>query len=150
EPAAGPAAARPGAPRPYRRRTVSPSPVFDPYTLFDELERQRISYVVIGGFARVAHGSAETTHGLGIVPSLREEDPPRLSRALETLEAGEPALAERLAPTDELATRTRAGELRIVPTPWGTRGYDDLRRRAVRENLGRGLRPSIASLVDCV
>jgi hypothetical protein len=45
---------------------------------------------------------------------------------------------------------TRAGKLRIVPEPWGTRGYDDLRIRAFRENLGRGVRPQVASIVDCV
>ena len=32
--------------------------------------------------------------------------------------------------------------------PAGTRGYDDLRRGASREYLGRGLRPSIASTGD--
>jgi hypothetical protein len=31
-----------------------------------------------------------------------------------------------------------------------TRGYDDLRIRATRENLGQGARPAIASIVDCV
>ena len=36
----------------------------------------------------------------------------------------------------------------MVPTPWGTRGYDDLRIRANRENLGQAVRPSIASVVD--
>jgi hypothetical protein len=34
--------------------------------------------------------------------------------------------------------------------PWGTRGYDGLRIRANRENLGHGIRPPIASLADCV
>ena len=43
---------------------------------------------------------------------------------------------------------TRAGELKLVPEPAGTRGYDDLRRRADREPLGRGLRPQIASTDD--
>jgi hypothetical protein len=43
---------------------------------------------------------------------------------------------------------TRAGELKLVPEPAGTRGYDDLRRRADREPLGRGLRPQIASIDD--
>jgi hypothetical protein len=37
-----------------------------------------------------------------------------------------------------------------VREPWGTRGYDDLRIRAFRENLGRGARPQVASQVDCV
>jgi hypothetical protein len=41
-----------------------------------------------------------------------------------------------------------AGELKIVPEPEGTRGYDDLRRAATREPLGRGLRPSVASTGD--
>ncbi len=43
---------------------------------------------------------------------------------------------------------TRAGELKLVPEPAGTRGYDDLRRRAGREPLGRGLRPQVASADD--
>ena len=47
-----------------------------------------------------------------------------------------------------LELATDAGELKIVPEPAGTRGYDDLRRRASREPLGRGLRPSVASLDD--
>jgi hypothetical protein len=42
----------------------------------------------------------------------------------------------------------RAGELKLVPEPAGTRGYDDLRRRATREPLGRGLRPQVASSDD--
>jgi hypothetical protein len=45
---------------------------------------------------------------------------------------------------------TSLGKLgfRPVPEPAGTRGYDDLRRRADREPLGRGLRPQIASADD--
>ena len=47
-----------------------------------------------------------------------------------------------------LELQTDAGELKIVPEPDGTRGYDDLRRRARREPIGRGLRPSVASPDD--
>ena len=43
---------------------------------------------------------------------------------------------------------TPHGELRVVPLPVGTRGYDDLRRAAVREPLGQGLRPAVASKGD--
>jgi len=129
---------------------VSKEPPFDPYALLAALERERVSYVVVGAFARVVHGTAETTDGLDVVPSLREENLRRLGRALEELEAPEPALAEALATSEPVAARTRAGELRIVPEPWGTRGYDDLRLRTFRENLGRGARPQVASLVDCV
>jgi hypothetical protein len=123
---------------------------FDPYELFAALDRERIAYVVVGGFARVVHGSGEVTDGLDIAPSLREENVRRLGRALEELGRGPAPLAEQLATGEPMTARTRAGELRIVPEPWGTRGYDELRRRASRENLGRGVRPSIASVVDCV
>jgi hypothetical protein len=47
-----------------------------------------------------------------------------------------------------LELSTDAGELKVVPEPAGTRGYDDLRRRAQRQPLGQGLRPSVASVDD--
>jgi len=47
-----------------------------------------------------------------------------------------------------LELQTAHGELKIVPEPIGTRGYDDLRRAANREPLGRGVRPSVASIGD--
>lgn len=127
---------------------MSGQPPFDPYALLAALDRERVSYVVVGGFARVVNGSGETTRGLDIVPSLRDENLRRLARALEQLEA--PLEADKLGSAEPVTASTRAGELRIVPTPWGTRGYDDLRRRADRESLGRGLRPAVASVVDCV
>jgi hypothetical protein len=46
--------------------------------LLDALNGERVSYVVVGGFARVVHGSGETTAALDIVPSLREENLRRL------------------------------------------------------------------------
>ena len=96
------------------------------------------------------HGSGEVTDGLDIVPSLRDENLRRLGNVLNELDASEPGLSERAASLEPVAAQTRAGELRIVPQPWGTRGYDDLRIRANRENLGRGTRPAVASVVDCV
>jgi hypothetical protein len=47
-----------------------------------------------------------------------------------------------------LELETDGGELKLVAEPAGTRGYDDLRRRANREPLGHGLRPSVASVDD--
>jgi hypothetical protein len=129
---------------------VSKQPPFDPYAIFAALERERVAYVVVGGFARIVHGSAETSDGLDLVPSLREENLRRLGRVLKELKAPHSDLAEHVARSEPLTACTSAGELRIVPDPWGTRGYDDLRIRAVRENLGRGARPQVASLVDCV
>jgi hypothetical protein len=124
---------------------------FDPHALFDALERHRVSYVVVGAFARIVHGSGEVTEGLDIVPSLREENVRRLSRALDELAPSAPADAagtEALSAGGPVTVRTAAGTLTLVPQPWGTRGYDDIRIRGNRENLGRGVRPQIASLVD--
>jgi hypothetical protein len=127
--------------------------VFDPYALLQALERQRVTYIVIGALGRVIHGSDELTDGLDIVPSTRDENLRRLALALDELNARRPdgkapVLERDLAREPLLELETDAGELKIVPAPAGTRGYDDLRRRAVREPLGHGLRPSIASVDD--
>jgi hypothetical protein len=132
-----------------------PQPSFDPYTLLAALERRRVAYVLIGGFARIIQGTDELTHGLDLTPSLRAENLRRLSLALAELEAQR---ADRRALVLEEATfreqpvialRSPHGELNLVPEPAGTRGgYDDLRRAATREPIGKGLRPRVASIAD--
>jgi hypothetical protein len=47
-----------------------------------------------------------------------------------------------------LELSTDAGGLTLVPEPAGTRGYDDLRRRARQQPLARGLWPRVASADD--
>lgn len=130
-----------------------PEYVFDPIAVLRALERQRVTYIVIGALGRVIHGSDELTDGVDIVPSTREENLRRLGLALDDLNArrpdGKPAALERdLSRQAVLELRTDSGELKIVPEPAGTSGYDDLRRAATREPLGHGLRPSVASLGD--
>jgi hypothetical protein len=131
------------------------APRFDPYAILEALEGRRVAYVLIGGFARVVQGTEELTRGLDLAPSLRAANVARLELALDDLEAvrfdGEPRALDlatiRNEPVIEL--RGRGGELKIVPEPAGTRGgYDDLRRAASREPLGRGLRPAVASIGD--
>lgn len=90
---------------------------FDPYELLAALDRERVSYVMIGGFARVVHGSGEVTVGLDIAPSLRDENLRRLDRALDQLRVADPALVEQLSSREPVTAETRAGELRIVPEP---------------------------------
>jgi hypothetical protein len=127
--------------------------LFDPYALLQALEGQRVTYVIVGGLGRVLHGSDELTDGLDVVPSMREENLRQLGLALEELNARRPdgkrLVFERdLTRQPVLELQTDAGELKIVPEPAGTRGYDDLRRRASREPIGHGLRPSVASPDD--
>lgn len=117
---------------------------FDPRTLLGVLDRHRVSFVLIGGLARVIEGADEITGGVDITPSTRPENLERLAEALDELGVGQTDLhADR--PT---AVATPHGELQVVPVPAGTRGYDDLRRAAVREPLGQGLRPAVASKGD--
>jgi hypothetical protein len=131
-----------------------PASKFDPYGLLQALDEHRVTYIVVGGFARVLQGTEEITRGLDIVPSTRAENVRRLDGALRDLDATQP---DGRAPTlDEstitaqpvLELATKHGPLKIVPEPLGTRGYDDLRRAATREPLGRGVRPSVASIGD--
>jgi hypothetical protein len=127
------------------------STVFDPYELLAVLQARSVAFVVIGAFARVVRGTRELTDGIDITPSLREENLVRVEQALEELDARRAdgdALDLRSLEEPVVELETRAGELKLVPEPAGTRGYDDLRRRAEREPLGRGLRPQIASTDD--
>jgi len=127
--------------------------VFDPIAVLQALDRRRVTYIVVGALGRVIQGSDEVTAGIDIVPSTRDENLRRLGLALEDLHARradgkQPSLEENLAIEPVLELQTDAGEMKVVPEPAGTRGYDDLRRDATREPLGSGLRPSVASLGD--
>jgi hypothetical protein len=126
---------------------------FDPIAVLQALDKQRVTYIVIGALGRVISGSDELTDGIDIVPSTREENLRRLGLALDDLNAQRPngrrpSLKRDLARSPVLELQTDHGELKIVPEPAGTRGYDDLRRAATREPLGHGLRPSVASIGD--
>ncbi|MGH3041993.1 MAG: hypothetical protein ACRDNG_09705 [Gaiellaceae bacterium] len=127
---------------------------FDPLAVIRAFERERAFYVVIGGLARVLQGADELTYGVDVCPSVRESNLDNVQAALDHLEAEardrrKTPVAERVARGDEVIPyRTPVGELQIVPTPEGTQGYDDLRRRARREYLGEGIRAEVASIND--
>jgi hypothetical protein len=131
---------------------ADPPPHFDPYPLLQALDNRGVAYIVIGGFARVLQGTEELTWGLDIVPSTRPENQPRLEAGLDDLDArradGKLLQAGTIANEHLLALETEHGELKLVPEPAGTRGYDDLRRAATREPIGKGLRPQVASVGD--
>jgi hypothetical protein len=117
------------------------------------LDRHRVTYVLIGGFARVIHGADETTHGVDIAPSTRTENLRRLDAALQELNAtrrdrATTTLEGSRLPGSPVEFDTDRGELKVVGDPTGTSGYDDLRRAATREPIGHGLRPSVASVGD--
>ena len=125
---------------------------FDPIAILQALDRHGVSYVVVGALARVIQGSDELTDGIDVVPAMKEENLRRLAAALTDLDArraGRAVSFDRdLGPDAVLELSSSAGELKLVPEPVGTAGYDDLRRGASREPLGRGVRPSVASPGD--
>ena len=126
---------------------------FDPLGLLTTLDRNRVAYIVVGAFGRVVHGAEEITRGVDIVPSTKPDNLERLDAALEELEvkgADRRALsaANIGAGDDVIELSTNRGELKIVCQPEGTGGYDDLRRAAAREPLGKGVRPPVASVDD--
>src|SRR3954447_8717262 len=101
---------------------------FDPYGILEALERHRVKYVLIGGFARVLQGTEELTRGVDIVPSTRSDNLRRLDGALgeigaqrsdgQELDRFETGIADQ----SPIELTTDHGELKIVPTPEGTRG----------------------------
>ena len=124
---------------------------FDPRGILTALERHRVNYVVIGGFARVVQGTDELTRDVDICPAVRGENLTRLASALADLDAtGLPRSLHADEPhiDDVVELDTRCGHLTVVREPAGTRGYDDLRRGADREPLGGGLRAPIAGADD--
>jgi len=127
---------------------------FDPLAIVAAFERQGASYVIVGALARVLQGADELTRGVDLTPSLRPKNLERVEAALASLGAEaadrrKTPLGERIAAGEEvLRYRTRGGEFKLVPRPEGTEGYDDLRRRARREYLGKGVRAQVASIND--
>src|SRR5262245_53530867 len=107
-------------------------PPFDPWRIIRTLERNNVGYVLIGALAGVLHGTDEVTHGVDICPQMKPANLERLATALNELGARMPrrrALSVdvgRLADDPVTRLESEAGEIKIVPTPAGTRGYDDL------------------------
>lgn len=99
-----------------------------------------MTYILIGGLARVLEGSDELTRGLDLTPSTRPENLRRLEVALSSLDArpsdGRTLSLDELATTPRLALESEHGEINVVPVPEGTRGYDDLRRAVRHEPIG--------------
>jgi hypothetical protein len=125
---------------------------FDPIGLLAALQRRHVSFIVIGAFARVIQGTDELTRGVDITPWMRPTTLNNLELALAEINAhrtdGKPLTLDTDEPVLDL--QTDRGQLKIVPQPAGTRGYDDLRRAATHEHLGKGVRPQIASVGDLI
>lgn len=133
--------------------SASEPPPFDPLKIIAVLEQRRVAYVLIGGLARIIHGTDEITNGVDICPQLRPENLERLRHALDDLGATDGhRLAEvteqRLASEGLVRLTSPWGDIGLVATPAGSSGHDDLRRKSTREPVGRGVRVAVVDPID--
>lgn len=129
-------------------------PEFDPHRILDVLMRREVDFVVIGGLAGIAHGSAYPTYDLDVAYERSDENLQRLATALSELGAtlrGAPSGlpfqldAETLRAGLNFTFDTRFGSLDILGEPAGAPRYDELRGAGSTEELW-GTKIRIASL----
>ena len=133
---------------------------FDPERIITVLARHGVRYVLIGALAARLQGFPRVTADADITPARDVENLKRLAAALRELRARiyTESAPEGLSFDINSATLQRAelwnlvsaaGRLDIVFEPAGTKGYEDLARKAVRFDVfGVGLRA--ATLRDIV
>jgi hypothetical protein len=131
---------------------------FDPIKALETLDRHGVRYVLIGGFAGKLHGSPVLTVDIDICYARDADNLDRLIGALHELHPtvrGAPADlpfrldAQTLRRGDSFTFVTDAGDLDILATPAGVRGYEELARTAVRMDLGC-VEVEVASLDDLI
>jgi len=127
---------------------------FDPLPLLEALSDAGVDFVVIGGVAGGAHGSARATFDLDVAYARDRENLERLATALGDLQAtlrgapsGLPFLldATTLASGNHFTFSTPLGPLDILADPDGAPRYAELRAGAVRATIG-GREALVASL----
>ena len=119
-------------------------PPLDAVTLLSALNRHDVEYVVIGGFAMMAHDATRATKDIDIVPDPAADNLDRLWRALEDLEASPLPLTDFGAEEMPLEwsresfdyggnwlLATTAGRIDILQYVAGVDDYAQLRTNAV-------------------
>lgn len=118
----------------------------DPTRVFETLNRHGVDYLVIGGFAVIAHGHVRATKDIDLVASEQRDNLGRLAAALRELGARIRGIdAEHLSvdPTnpDDLAGGanwtlvTDAGWVDLMAEPPGATPYPQMRARAVHRRV---------------
>lgn len=127
---------------------------FDPQPIFEVLTRHEVDFVLIGGLAGTAHGSAYITQDIDVAYDRSHANLERLSAALvelgATLRGAPPGLpfqldSETLRAGLNFTFDTRLGSLDILGEPAGALRYDALRSAASSETLW-GVKIRVASL----
>jgi hypothetical protein len=127
---------------------------FEPAPILQQLASAGVDFVVIGGVAGAAHGSAFGTFDLDVAYSREPQNLERLARVLRSLGAtlrGAPADvpfqldARTIAEGGNFTFSTRLGALDILAFPEGAPPYEQLKAAATTIEL-RGHSIRIASL----
>ena len=133
-------------------------PPFDPERILAVLVRHGVRFVVIGGAAARIWGSPAITRDVDVCYARDRPNLEALASALTELGAKlrgvKDELPFRLDPHtllngDSFTFTTRLGDLDVLATPSGTRGFDELAANAAEISLG-SLRVSVASLDDLI
>jgi predicted nucleotidyltransferase len=124
---------------------VSARPELDAEEILRRLTTRGVDFVVIGGIAAVLWGSARMTFDLDICFATDEANLQALGKVLVDLGAELKGIDEHVPFVPDAATlrrvevltlKTSAGELDLLARPAGAPGYDTLRKRATRVDLG--------------
>lgn len=131
-------------------------PDFDPREALRRLTARGVDFVLVGGFAAVAHGSPRLTQDLDLTYATVEANLEALGEVLVGLDARLRGVNEEvpfkpdvktLRRTELLTLETSAGPLDLLARPSGAPPYSTLRRRAERLDLG-GFLVLVASIED--
>jgi hypothetical protein len=134
---------------------------YRPDEILEVLERHRVHYVVIGGLAAELRGSPYVTRDVDVTPARSRANFKKLAAALRELDAKlrVPDMTEPLVvPLDEQSFEqgttwtyvTKHGYLDVALLPDGTRGYEDLRRGATKEQVTDTVTVFVAALADVI
>jgi hypothetical protein len=133
-------------------------PDFSPRALLRKLVEGRVDFVVVGGIAAVARGSAQFTQDLDISYAPDQANLDRLGRVLVDLGARLRGVTDdvpfipdgrTLKRTRVLTLETPIGLIDLLAQPDGAPEYDRLRQRATREVIA-GVDVQVASLADLI
>lgn len=134
---------------------------FDPSLAFRVLNEHDVRYVVIGGLAGEFLGAPIATNDIDICYERTADNMDRLAAALRTLHASlrvagvEEDLpfvldGRTIAAGDSFTFVSATGDLDVLGTPSGTRGFRDLDADATTYDLGDGLLVRVVSLNDLI
>ncbi|MGI8622466.1 MAG: nucleotidyltransferase domain-containing protein [Solirubrobacteraceae bacterium] len=135
---------------------------FDPQRIFERLDGAGVRYVLIGGWAVIAHGHQRLTQDVDICPDPERENLVRLAGMLAELDArqlgmedfdpselpGDPTDPDSLAKGGNFRTETQLGVLDVMQWVLGESrelGYEDLARDGISAEVF-GLQVRISSL----